>query len=76
MKIKIENETKEQKFKRIASARANRILNDIRLLSNCSNRSLYTYSDIEINKIFNIIDKEIKRAKLMFENKKMRRIEL
>jgi hypothetical protein len=76
VKRKIENETKEGKFKRIASARANRILDDLRLLANCSNKGLYKYSDSEVNKIFGAIEQETKRVKLMFENKKSRRIEL
>jgi len=76
VKEKIENETKEQKFRRIASARANRILDDLRLLGNCSNKSAYSYSENEVNKIFRTIEKEIKRVKLMFDNKKKNRIEL
>ncbi|MEM0466854.1 MAG: hypothetical protein QXX20_04575 [Candidatus Thermoplasmatota archaeon] len=76
VKKRIENETKEDKFRRIASARANRILEDLRLLGNCSNKALYSYSEEEVNKIFNIIEKEVKRIKLMYENNKRRRIEL
>jgi len=76
VKERVENETKEQKFRRIASARANRILDDLRLLGNCSNKSAYGYSDTEVNKIFSIIEKETKRVKLMFENNKRRKIEL
>jgi len=58
VKEKIENETKEQKFRRIASARANRILDDLRLLGNCSNKSAYGYSEAEVKKIFSTIEKE------------------
>jgi len=76
VKEKVEDETKEQKFRRIASARANRILDDLRLLGNCSNKSVYGYSDAEVNKIFSIIEKETKRVKLMFENNRRRKIEL
>ena len=76
VKEKVENETKEQKFRRIASTRANRILDDLRLLGNCSNKSSYGYSEAEVNKIFSIIEKEVKRVKLMFENSKRRKIEL
>jgi len=76
VKEKVQNETKEQKFRRIASARANRILDDLRLLGNCSNKSAYSYSDAEVNKIFSIIEKEMKRVRLMFENNKRRKIEL
>jgi hypothetical protein len=76
VKKRVENETKEEKFKRIASARANRILDDLRLIGNCSNRSLYNYSDTDVNKIFSTIEKETKRIKLMFEDNRRRKIEL
>lgn len=76
VKEKIENETKEEKFKRIAILRANRILDDLRLLSNCSNRSIYHYTNEEVYKIFNVLEKEMKRAKIMFEEKKRKKIEL
>ena len=72
----IENETKEEKFKRIASARANRILDDLRVLGNCSNRGLYSYTEVDVNKIFNAIEKEIKRVKFLFENKRKKKIVL
>ena len=73
VKLKIANETKHDKFKRIASTRANRILNDLRLLSNCSNKSDYDYSQEDVRKIFNAIDSELKRTKMMFESKKKKR---
>lgn len=76
VKMKIDNESKEQKFKRIATARANRILEDLRLLGNCSNTSSYIYSEEEVKKIFNAVDGEIRKVKIMFENKKRKKIEL
>jgi len=76
VKIKIENESKREKFKRIASSRANRILDDLRLLGNCSNISSYDYTEEDIKKIFNTIDLEYRRVKLMFETKKRRKIQL
>jgi hypothetical protein len=76
VKQKIYNESKDEKFKRIATTRANRILDNIRLLGNCSNKRIYKYSDEDVNKIFNIIDKELKRTKLLFQKKKRQRIDL
>lgn len=76
VKKRIENETSQERFKRIAEARANRVLEDLRLLGNCSNKRLYSYSEFDIKKIFNAIDGEIKKTKLMFENKKIKKIEL
>ena len=52
-------ETKRDKFVRIAEARTNKIINMIQLLGNCSNQSLYEYSQKDVNKIFNAIQEEI-----------------
>ena len=67
VKPKIEGETEKERFKRIATARTVRILQDIRLLSNCANRGYYVYSPNDVSKIFNSIEKETKRVKSLFE---------
>ena len=59
-------ETKREKFVRLAEARTNKIIDMIRLLGNCSNKSNYDYTDADIQKIFTAIDKEIKNTKLRF----------
>ncbi len=59
-------ETKEEKFKRIASLRTQRILNDIRLLGNCSNRSGYAYSEEEVSKIFEAIKEKLESTRQLF----------
>ena len=56
-------ETKREKFVRIAQARTNKIINMIQLLGNCSNQSLYEYSQKDVNKIFNTIQTELDEAK-------------
>ena len=56
-------ETKREKFVRIAEARTNKIINMIELLGNCSNQSLYEYSQKDVNKIFNTIQTELDEAK-------------
>ena len=56
-------ETKRDKFVRIAEARTNKIINMIQLLGNCSNQSLYEYSQKDVNKIFNAIQSELDEAK-------------
>jgi hypothetical protein len=61
-------ETKEERFKRLATARTQRILNDLRLLGNCSNHSVYSYSKEDVARIFGAIDKELKRIKLLFSS--------
>ena len=65
-KVSVKNETKEDKFKRIAAARTLRILDDLRLLGNCANTGTYSYSEEDISKIFSAIEKEVRRIKILF----------
>ncbi|MBE6154862.1 MAG: hypothetical protein E7163_04755 [Firmicutes bacterium] len=54
---------KEERFIRIAEKRTNKILEQIRLLSNCSNKNNYSYDDQQVDKIFKAIEKELDLAK-------------
>lgn len=60
------SEKKRERFVRIAEARTNKILDMLRLLGNCSNKSNYEYDDEDIKQIFSAIDKEVKAAKNAF----------
>ena len=60
------NESRKERFQRLATKRVTRILNDLRLLGNLSNRSSYDYSDEEIQKIFTAIDGAKNHAKSKF----------
>ena len=71
-KESVKDETKEDKFKRIATARTLRILNDLRLLGNCANTNTYSYSEADINKIFSAAEKEFKRVKALFADPKVK----
>jgi len=59
-------ETKEEKFKRIATFRTQRILEDMRLLGNCANRAGYAYSEEEVGKIFEAIAAKLESTKQLF----------
>lgn len=59
-------ETKHERFQRIASSRTNRIIDQLRLLGNCSNRSNYEYTDEEVKKVFSAIEAELKAQKVRF----------
>ena len=52
--------TKRERFEKVAVARTNKILNDLRLLGNCSNKNNYEYSEKDIKKIFSAIENELK----------------
>lgn len=60
---------KSARFKRVAENRTNRIIEQIRLLGNCSNRSNYEYGDDDVKKIFAAIESELKDTKLKFQTK-------
>lgn len=61
-----ENETTEQRFKRLASYRTNEVLERIRVLGHCSNRQNYSYTKEQIDKMFNAIDKQVREIKAKF----------
>lgn len=69
-------ESRNERFKRIATRRTNNILHHIRLLGNLSNKSTYDYSDDEVNKIFSAIESLLKIAKVKFHSHKKKEFKL
>ncbi len=68
---------KYERFKRVAENRTNKIIDQIRLLGNCANRSNYDYDDEDIKKIFSAIETELKQTKAKYQEKsKNKRFEL
>lgn len=65
-KIARKEETRDQRFKRIAENRTNEIIKKLSLLGNCSNKSSYEYTEQEVSKIFSAIEKELRRARARF----------
>ena len=59
-------ETKRDKFVRLAEARTNKILDMIQLLGNCSNSGAYDYTQQDVDKIFTAIENELREAKKKF----------
>lgn len=70
------NESKLERFKRLAEHRTNEILKRIDVLGNCSNRQIYEYSERDISKIFFVIDKKIKETKAKFHFSKDKEFKL
>ena len=56
-------ETKRDKFVRLAEARTNKIIDMIQLLGNCSNTRTYDYTQQDVDKIFTAIETELREAK-------------
>ena len=69
-------ETKRERFEKIAVARTNRIIEQLRLLGNCSNKNNYSFSEDDIKKIFGAIELEVKNAKARFITQRKNKFEL
>ncbi len=70
------NETPEQRFKRIATVRTNAVLDRIRILGNLSNRQMYSYSEEDIEKIFSVINKQVREVRAKFNSHKQEKFRL
>ena len=67
---------KRERFKRLATQRTNIVLKRLKVLGNCANRSAYTYSEEEINKIFSEIDRRVRETKSKFHFPKNKEFKL
>lgn len=68
--------SKRERFKRLAVYRTNEVLRRLKTLGNCSNRSAYEYTEEEINKIFSEIERKIKETKAKFHFPKEKEFKL
>jgi hypothetical protein len=57
-----------EKFKRIAEKRVNNVIKMIRLIGNLSNKSNYSYTEKDVDRIFNSINQELKTCRNRFED--------
>ena len=60
---------KEDNFKRLAENRTNKIIDMIHLLGNLSNTSNYSYTEEQVNTIFDAIEKELDEQRVKFVGK-------
>ena len=58
---------KQSKFVEIAEKRVTRLLKDIRLIGNLSNRGNYSYDPEDVAKIFAAIEMELKTSRKRFD---------
>lgn len=69
-------ETNRDRFKRLATMRTNTILRRLKVLGNCANRSVYEYTEEDINKIFAEIDRKVRETKAKFHFPKNKEFKL
>lgn len=62
-----DNESKRERFVRLAEARTNKILDMIQLLGNCANTNAYEYSQQDVDQIFSANEAEVREAKKKFQ---------
>ena len=62
------SETPHERFRRLAEKRVVRTIRDIRLIGNLANRSNYRYERTEVDKIFRVLEREMKQARARFES--------
>lgn len=56
-----------ENFLRLAEARTRKLLKDLDLLGNLSNRSNYSYSEEDVKIIFRAISKKVQETELRFK---------
>ncbi len=66
----MEKESRNIKFKRVATKRVNDILKKFDLLENCANKSHYEYSNDEVLKIFSTLEKRLREVKAAYKLEK------
>lgn len=59
-------ENKKQKFERLANTRVNKVLKQLDLIGNLSNKNAYGYSENEANQIIKALDKKVRELKTKF----------
>lgn len=69
----MENETKREKFVRLAENRTNKILDTLQLLGNCSNQNVYEYSKKDVDKIFNAIQSQLNDTRKRFDKQESKK---
>lgn len=70
------HEIKRERFKRLGTQRTKLVLQRLKVLGNCSNRSAYEYTEEDINKIFSEVDRQVRETKAKFHFPKTREFKL
>lgn len=69
-------EAKRDRFIRLATIRTNAVLDRLRVLGHCSNKSAYSFTEDDVNKIFDEIEDEVRLVRARFQSRKKREIKL
>lgn len=61
------SESRNQRFRRLAESRGDRLIREISLLGNLANRKNYEYSHHEIEALFGPIEAELRAVRALFD---------
>lgn len=61
-------ESKQERFRRLATQRTNAVLHRLQILGHCANPQLYDYSQEDVKKIFRAIESEMRTTRAKFSN--------
>jgi hypothetical protein len=70
------SEHPRDRFKRLATIRTNTVLKRLKVLGNCSNRSIYEYDEGDVDKIFTEIERKVREVKAKFHYPKKKEFKL
>lgn len=65
--LDMETITKRERFKKVAGNRVQRLLDTFALLSNCSNRNNYEYTEEDVKLMFTELEKALRQSQEMFK---------
>jgi hypothetical protein len=61
------SETRHERFRRLATARGDRLIREIALLGNLANRKNYDYTEDEVEQLFRPIEAELREVRAKFD---------
>lgn len=63
---------KRDRFVRVAENRTQKVLDALQSLANCSDKSMYDYSDRDVEQIINAIEDSVEKLRVSFERNRPR----
>ena len=61
------NETKRDRFRRLAQRRTNQVIKRLRILGNCADKGRYEYAKEDMERIFSAVDRRLNKTKARFD---------
>lgn len=61
------DETHNERFRRLAATRGDRLIREISLLGNLANRKNYEYTHEEVEALFRPVEAELKEVRALFD---------